>query len=265
MGPGQVYVRHRGNGPSASQERVQARAPEPPGAGIVVAFPPELSSRTNSGCPVLKVRTCPLPQPLGGLLTVYAGQGAPGLQIHVYLPPLDLRTVLHPELARDRDFSTDEPVSISLLLAGSGSCYCPKCHLIAHTTLSWPSLRAPPHPDSRRGQLFISAIVSILALMVNPGQPLLPSAVCRRQPSPGSNRCQSPSSSLPDTQPSPGHRVWWKLSSLTLQPIPQGLQLPSLSPLPRRPRRLHLLTEGRCHRLHAAVPAVNVDCVLARH
>lgn len=64
----------------------------------------------------------PLPQPLGGLFTVYSGQRASGLQIFVYLPPLDLRTVLHPELAKDRDFSTDEPVTISLLLAGSGSC-----------------------------------------------------------------------------------------------------------------------------------------------
>ena len=231
----------------------------------MVAFPPELSSRTNSGRPRPQSQDLPPPPALRRTAHRIRWAESPRASDTRLPAPLDLRTVLHPELARDRDFSTDEPVSISLLLAGSGSCYCLKCHLIAHTTLSWPSLRAPPHPDSRRSQLFISAIVSILALMVNPGQPLLPSAVCRRQPSPGSNRCQSPSSSLPDTQPSPGHRVWWKLSSLTLQPIPQGLQLPSLSPLPRRPRRLHLLTEGRCHRLHAAVPAVNIDCVLARH
>ena len=148
-----------------------ARAPEPPGAGVVVAFPPELSSRTSSGCPVLKVWTCPLPQPFGGRWAGSPGAPGQGPQICVYLLPSDLRTVLHPELARNHDFSTDKPVTISLLLAGSKSCYCPKCYLIAGTTLSWTSLGAPPHPDCRRGLLFISVIVSILSLMVNREDP----------------------------------------------------------------------------------------------
>ena len=228
----------------------------------MVAFPPELSSRTSSGHPILKVWTRPLPQPFGGCWAGSPRAPGQGPQMCVYLPPLDLRNVLHPELARNHDFSKDKPVTISLLLAGSGSCYCPKCYLIAGTTLSWTSLGAPPRPDCRCGLLFISVIVSILSPMVNPGQPLLPSAVCRRQPS---NGCRSPSSSMPDAEPSPGPRVWWKLSSLSLQPMLQGLQRPALSPPPRRPRRLHLLTEGCCHRLQAALPAVNVDCVLARH
>ena len=158
----------------------------------------------------------------------------------------------------------DEPVTISLLLTGSGSCYCPKCYLIPGTALSWPSPWAPPHPDCGRGLLFISVIMSILSPVVNPGQPLLPTAVCRRQPSPGSNRRRArPAHCLTQSLLQDTGLVEALQPHLAAHPSGRSARLPQASA--KEAPALHLLTEGPCHRLQAALPAVNVDCVLARH